>query len=132
MITTHKEWNITQAQSYVLELGDKFILPETNGRIITGVYREIYPSLADQLLKTSVGNRVTKSKGRWRLIHDMERDEYKAHLFDPIRFNTEDQLMDGHHRLIAITKSGVPQTLLCLYGYTMDDMIVFYLILVLT
>ena len=125
MITAHKKWNSAQKQSYVLELGDEFILPEINGRIITGVHRQIYPSLAERLLKTSVGNRVTKSKGRWRLIHDMERDEYKAHLFDPIRFNTKDQLMDGHHRLIAITESGVPQIMQCLYGYTKDDMLSF-------
>ena len=134
MVTQHTSGNASwtviddslkaQNQSYVLRLGDTFRLPKVNGRRITGVYKEIYPMLAERLLKTSVGNRVTKSKGRWRLVNDMKRDEYYAHLFDPLRFNTKGQLMDGHHRLIAIVESEVPQIMQCLSGYTKDDMLI--------
>jgi len=122
MITAPKQWNKPPQK---LELGDEFILPEINGKTITGIFQEISPREAEYLLKTSVGNRGTKTQGLDRLVEDMERDEYLEHIFDPIRISTEGRLLDGHHRLIAITKSGVPQTLLCLYGYTMDDMIVF-------
>jgi len=123
MITARKQWNRTQTQK--LELGDEFILPEINGKTITGIVQEISPREAEYLLKTSVGNRGTKINSLGRLIEDMERDEYLEHIFDPIRISTEGRLLDGHHRLEAIKESGVPQILLCLYGYTMDDMVVF-------
>jgi len=121
MITAHKQWNRTQK----LELGNEFILPEINGKTITGIFQEIFPSEAEYLLKNSVGNRGTKKNSLGRLIQDMERDEYLEHIFDPIRISTKGRLLDGHHRLEAIKESGVPQILLCLYGYTMDDMVVF-------
>ena len=120
MAIAHKRWNPEQK----LRFDDEFTM-KINGRTITGTITKISPEEAENLLETSVGNRGTKTHSLNRLIQDMRRDEYYPHLLDPIRVSTEGELLDGHHRLEAIKQSGVSQILLCLSGYTMDDMVVF-------
>lgn len=75
------------------------------------------PIIAEGMLASSVGNRPSKKSLINRIKADLIRGEYSTKLLDPIRFDYEGRLMDGHHRLLAIKESNQTLPMLCIYGY---------------
>lgn len=67
----------------------------------------VTPELAKKYLETSKGNRNLRAGNINKLVSAMASGKF---IYDgsPIRFNESGDLIDGHHRLTACVKSGVP------------------------
>jgi len=110
-------------QTTSLAIGDEYKV-KINGRTLSFSFKNITPLEAEHMLASSPGNRASKNEALSRIISDMERDEYYSHLCDPLRFTSKGELIDGHHRLMAIVETGISQVIHCIFGYDYDDMIV--------
>lgn len=110
-------------QNNSLPIGDEYTV-EINGRTLLCAFKKISALEAESMLASSPGNRASKNESLLRIISDMERDEYYSHLCDPLRFTSEGELIDGHHRLMAIVETGISQVIHCISGFDYDDMIV--------
>jgi hypothetical protein len=63
---------------------------------------KVNPALAQSWLDTMVGNRTLKEDKVFQYARDM--DEGRWHLSgQPVKFDTAGRLMDGQHRLVAVT-----------------------------
>lgn len=76
---------------------------------------EVTPSVATAWLDQNTHNRKVRIAHVDRLARDMAAGRY-IYTGDPVRFDKHGVLLDGQHRLMAIEKSGVPQTMLVMYG----------------
>lgn len=75
-----------------------------------GVIPELGPDEAGRMLaRLHPAQRKPSSKHIDTIVRAMMRGEYKW-TGDPIRFDPEGQLLDGQHRLLAVTVSGVTLT----------------------
>jgi hypothetical protein len=80
---------------------------------------KVTPELADELLKTSIGNRRIRDYWVDYLAGCMTRDEIRV-TSQGIGVDVDGHLRDGHHRLLACVKSGVPFTTVAVYGIPAD------------
>lgn len=64
------------------------------------------PELAAECLKRNIRNRALSHKQVEKYIREMSLGEF-IYTGDPIRFNSDGQLIDGQHRLEACVRSGV-------------------------
>lgn len=77
----------------------------------------ITPEIAKEFLGKNIQNRAIKQAHLSNLISDMINDRW-AYTGDPIKFDTEGNLVDGQHRLSAIVKSGKSYDFLVVRGFT--------------
>jgi hypothetical protein len=73
------------------------------------------PELAQQYLEKNTKNRLVTRRNVEQLANEMKENRW---LFngEPIRFDWNDVLMDGQHRLLSIVKSGVAQDILVIWN----------------
>lgn len=88
------------------------------------VIKTITPELAEQMLSTSKGNPRWRSAGKIvddRAVDAIYRDIISGK-WNPgnasIAFDEDGHLVDGHHRLKAISKAGIPVDSVVVYGVT--------------
>lgn len=74
----------------------------------------VTPSMAEAWLKLNVGNRRSRRWWAEALAAAMRRGEWKA-THQGIAFATSGKLIDGQHRLMAILKSGISQSMLVVH-----------------
>ena len=80
------------------------IVQENN--IISYETTDITPEVASQWLMKNIANRKpSKAKVR-KLAIDLKEQNWVANA-DAVRFNKNDVLIDGQHRLMAVIESGV-------------------------
>lgn len=79
----------------------------------------IDPRLAEEMLKTSAGNRKIRQHQVDDLAAAISRGEWRS-ISQCIGFNVRGQLIDGHHRLNAVVKSGVSIETIVVYGLPLD------------
>ena len=90
---------------------------------------EVYTALIDagtatDLLSRTVGNRRERKAHMERLTTAMTNDQWSI-LYDPIKISNNKSLIDGHHRLEAIVRTGIPGKHLIVEGLptvSMEDM----------
>lgn len=75
----------------------------------------ITPEMARAYLNTSVGNRVIKQDILRGLVSYLKNDTFKVN-GETIVFDSEGNLMDGHHRLEAVAAAGVPAIFIVVRG----------------
>lgn len=80
---------------------------------------EVNPNVAARLLSTSRGNRPLHSSHLDSLVDAMRNGEWRERA-DPIKIDEEGRLIDGHHRLTAVIKSGATIRITALYGIAVD------------
>lgn len=66
----------------------------------------ITPELASEWLSKSVGNRPLMVRQVDKLVREIKAGRWNPETSE-IRLNVDDKLIDGHHRLTAIKKSGI-------------------------
>lgn len=79
----------------------------------------IDPRLAEEMLKTSAGNRKIRQHRVDDWVAAIKRGEWRP-TSQCIGFNVRGQLIDGHHRLNAVVKSGVSIETMVVYGLPID------------
>jgi hypothetical protein len=79
----------------------------------------ITPSLAREYLERNPRNRKVSKALIGKLVQEIKNGKWKVN-GDCIRFDEEDNLLDGQHRLIAIVKSGVPVQSFATWGLSSD------------
>lgn len=85
----------------------------TSGNRAIGMYGHIElvtPEMAENLLDTNPRNRTIKKAKVTRLVEDMLTGQFEV-THQGIAISVEGKLLDGHHRLTAIVRTGVPQWL---------------------
>lgn len=87
---------------------------------------EVYTALIDagtatELLSRSVGNRKERKAHMERLTTAMTNNQWSI-LYDPIKISMHNLLIDGHHRLEAIVRTGIPSKHLIVEGLPTDSM----------
>lgn len=90
----------------------KFVPAETD---LTISIMDITPSLANIMLKYNVNNRPIKDNHVKKLVAEMLEGRFVFN-GDAIRFSSERKLIDGQHRLIACSESGLPFTSVVIEG----------------
>jgi len=68
--------------------------------------RRITPEIAAQLLEGMPLNRRISERHVASLVRSMKSGAWKEDAGDPVRLNTEGQLIDGQHRMWAVIESG--------------------------
>lgn len=68
----------------------------------------ITPSLAKELLEANVNNRNVKQPVVLRYVNDMVEGRWKEDTAELIKISKTGIVLDGQHRLIAITKANIP------------------------
>lgn len=74
------------------------------------------PDLAQAWLDKNTNNRNEARGNRAKISRSMEMDDFKF-LGDPVRFDTDGNLLDGQHRLRAIVDTGTEVPLLIIRGF---------------
>ena len=95
---------------------------EINCGELKSIYMQITPELADEWLKTSKGN--PRWKNGKKLFDKQKVDKIANDIVNgnwnpgnnSIGFNKEGNLLDGHHRLMAITVANIPVFSLVTFG----------------
>lgn len=72
----------------------------------------ITPNLASELLKYNVSNRPL-SLGRWKRYAELMAKGQWGHCYDPIIISSEQQLINGQHRLTALVDAAVVLPFIC-------------------
>lgn len=75
----------------------------------------ITPGMAEAWLETNTANRRPSRSLISRYAREMSEGRWRF-TGDPIRFDANNTLIDGQHRLLAIVKSGVAMTCPVIYG----------------
>jgi hemin uptake protein HemP len=75
----------------------------------------VTPQRATELLNITIGNRSTMQSHLDRITHSMNTNKFDE-LADPIHISNTGKLINGHHRLMAIVKTGESYTLLIVRG----------------
>jgi len=81
--------------------------------------RTITPTVAESILATSNGNRTWKTAKLNSYARDMTAGNWTTN-GEPIIIDVHGVLIDGHHRLTACIKSGVPFETLVVWGAPVD------------
>ena len=73
------------------------------------------PEMATEMLTHNIRNRSINKSDVKRIAERIQSGQWE---FDgsPIKFNSDGILVDGHHRLAAIVKAGIPVELAVVYG----------------
>lgn len=71
----------------------------------------ITPSLAKELLEANVNNRNVKQPVVLRYVNDMVEGRWKEDTAELIKISKTGIVLDGQHRLIAITKANIPMSM---------------------
>lgn len=74
-------------------------------------FKLITPGLADAMLQNNTNNRNIRPNHVNEMVRDMQAGKFQMN-GDAIRFDRNGTLLDGQHRLHAIRKSGLSQTML--------------------
>jgi hypothetical protein len=75
----------------------------------------VTPARATELLNITIGNRSTLQSHLDRIIHSMNTNKFDE-LADPIHISNTGRLINGHHRLQGVVKTGKSYTLLVVRG----------------
>lgn len=84
-------------------------------------FKLITPGLADAMLKSNTNNRNLRATHVNEMVRDMQAGKFQMN-GDAIRFDRNGTLLDGQHRLHAISKSGRAQTMLVIEGLDPESM----------
>jgi len=90
-----------------------------NGNEITARVMAITPSLAERLLEKNINNRPFSKNNVTFLVKEMLKGNWKFG-GEPIKFDSNGNLIDGQHRLKAIIDSGITCFFLVLCGLDSD------------
>lgn len=90
---------------------------------LTTTYENITPEIAKEYLGRNSKNRVVKPKSVEAYARDMQHGDFKT-IHQGIAFDTEGNLIDGQHRLLAIILSNTPVTMMVTRGVPVDDGII--------
>ena len=82
----------------------------------------ITPDLARDMLVTMVANRRVVQSHVATLSDDMRQGRWIEAAGDPIRFDDQDRLIDGQHRLYAILEAGVTLRFTVIKGLPVEAM----------
>lgn len=82
---------------------------------ISASVEKITPELAAEYLKQNKENRSIRDKAVAPLMQDMLHGNWKL-TGEAIKFDTEDKLIDGQHRLTAVERSGIPVEMMVIRG----------------
>ncbi len=82
-----------------------FSTNEVNDTDIRSFLAVITPEQADEALRTSKGNRLLRETAIDQMAFQMENGEWTL-TGEPIIFSIDGSLIDGHHRLSAVVRSG--------------------------
>lgn len=83
-------------------------------------YESITPEIAREYLLHNSKNRIVKPRSVEAYARDMQRGDFRT-THQGIAFDTDGNLIDGQHRLLAIIMSNTPVTLLVTRGIPVDD-----------
>lgn len=83
----------------------------------------ITPQIAEDMLKRNVQNRDLNKK-RSQALADLHGTKHWKQTADTIKFGPDGKLLDGQHRLHAITLSGIPQGYYVAYNVDPDAQMV--------
>lgn len=92
------------------------IVVEVDGQRLELRILNVGPDLAKAWLQKNDNNRNEARGNKAKISRSMELDDFKF-LGDPVRFDDEDNLLDGQHRLKAIVETGVEVPLLVIRGF---------------
>lgn len=90
------------------------------GQALDAEVIQVTPQLAQLWLERNSGNRNLRSPHVAKLARSMELGEFQF-VADPIRIAASGRLLDGQHRLAAVVRSGLPQTMLVVSGLDEDS-----------
>ena len=96
--------------------GDEIALP--NKQSITPSM--VTPEQARKWLDTSIGNRPTYSVSVAQMVQDMKDGKWNG-MAKPVYIDENGNLMEGHHRLVAVEKSGETVPMLVVKGFPRAD-----------
>lgn len=82
---------------------------------ISASFELVTPDQAARWLKLSKGNRKLNTKKMSGMVRDLTNMNFPVN-GDTVRFDDSGVLIDGHHRLNAIARSGMPLTVLVVRG----------------
>lgn len=90
---------------------------------LSAAVEEITPDIAQNYLLANKTNRRINEKSLASLTQDMANGYWKL-TGEAIKFDTENNLIDGQHRLLAIQRTGVSVPLLVIRGVETDTQLV--------
>ncbi len=79
----------------------------------------VIPVLAERYLSSSTGNRNLRKSSIAKYIRDMIADEWRLN-GEPLIFDVEGHLRNGHHRLTACIQSGVSFKTFVIWGVSLE------------
>lgn len=85
----------------------------------------ITPELALEMLKRNTANRNPSKKAVEFYADQMQKGEWKT-TSQGIAISTDDRIIDGQHRLMAIVKTKIPQTMVVTRGLDYDEVFSVY------
>lgn len=103
-------------QKIKINWGDEITLP--NRQSITPSM--VTPEQALKWLDTSIGNRSTYSVSVAQMVQDMKDGKWNG-MAKPVYLDENGKLMEGHHRLTAVVKSGETVPMLVVKGFPRAD-----------
>lgn len=89
--------------------------PRTKSDEVLQEWIEVGPELAEKLLAHNTANRPLRPLQVAQLARDMEAGNWRV-TGDSIKFDVNDRLIDGQHRLHAVVKSGTTVKVLMIIG----------------
>lgn len=84
-------------------------------------FTKVTPRMAKELLQQNTNNRPVRKSNLEALTRDMVEGRYQFN-GDAIRISTDNVLLDGQHRLMAIVESGVTQDMLVITNLPPETM----------
>jgi hypothetical protein len=108
---------MAQRQAALKKMEKELIIVDFTTEVIT-------PEHATSILENMTCNRKVRDRHVTRLAHMMRDGEWHDDAGDPIRFGSDNQLLDGQHRLWAIVQSGIPRRMVVLRGIQTGTMAV--------
>lgn len=88
---------------------------------ITATWETITPAMAEDLIQTMTKRRNERRQHITNIVNKMQGGEWLCRAAYPIRIDRSGALLDGYHRLRAVSLVGVDQDFLVLRGYEPDD-----------
>lgn len=86
---------------------------------VEAIVQRITPAMAEKMLGKNVKNRNIRKGAVAAYARDMARDEWRL-TGEAIKFDTDGNLIDGQHRLLAVIESGVTCDMLVITGLPGD------------
>lgn len=90
------------------------------GRMIEGEVVMVDAAMAKEMLNENPDNRRVSVRTVETYARAMSNGDWDL-VFDPIRFNKDDELIDGQHRLMAVIKSDTVQPFLVVRGLSTES-----------